>query len=193
MLGTRRGTGLISNVLSVLALLVAVATATYAVIAAREVSHREVTAIVIADFYSSLREVTQIQLEQWRLAHLFEAAENYETLVKSLREVAPTDQVSCTELRIKERSAALTMFGMYEHVVYQLNEARRAGDRHRQAFLTDAAEYYTSQLLQNPRLMYLWSNDGGNLECEFEAETREHYRKHIKPAPDVWDRTGPYA
>jgi hypothetical protein len=172
--------------------MMSVTTATYAVVAARKVSHREVTATIIAEFYSSLRELTQIQLDEWRLAHLFEVAENYEAAVQSLRDVAPPDAVTTTELRIKERAAALTIFGLYEHVVYQLNEAGRAGDKLRKAFLVDAADYFTSRLLQNPRLLYLWSLNGGNLECEFEIETREHHRTHIRPDPEKWDRTGPY-
>jgi hypothetical protein len=181
------------NMLSVISLLLSIGTATYAVIAARKVSHREVTAAVIADFYSSMRSLTEIQLQEWRLAHLFEVADNYKSVVASLRRVAPpAGDVEAVELQLKERAAALTVFGLYEHVVYQFNEATRAGDHLRTVFLNDAACYFTERLLRNPRLMYLWSRNGGNLECEFEAETRAHYRSKIEVSSGAWDEIGPY-
>jgi hypothetical protein len=182
-----------STILSIVALVVAVTTAAYAAAIAVRVGHRQITAAVITDFYASMRSLTELQLAEWRLAHLFEVVDNYKSTVAELRAVAPASStVEATELRIKERAAALTTFGLYEHVIYQRNQALRGRDHGRAAFLTDAAAFFTDRLLQNPRLIYMWAPAGGNLGCEFEAETRQDYEKHITPGPDCWDEHGPY-
>lgn len=181
------------SALSIVALGVSVSTAVYAAIVSRDVSHHEVRAAVIADFYSSMRALTVLQIQEWRLAHLFEIAENYPRVVDLLCQVAPASmEPAAVELKLKERAVALTLFGLYEHVLYQLDEAIADRDRLRSKFLIDATQYFTDRLLANPRLRYLWSQGGGNLECEFEEPVRMHYRAHVAPAPESWDETGPY-
>jgi hypothetical protein len=179
--------------LSVVALVVSVGTAIYAAVVSSHVSNREVTSTVIADFYAAMRDLTVLQMQEWRLAHLFEVSENYEQVVEPLREVAPDSSApAVVELRLKERAAALTIFGLYEHTIYQLGKAEDDGDDARTEFLRDAADYLTQRLLPNPRLRYLWSKDGGNLECEFEDAARAHYEANIIAMPHSWDDTGPY-
>jgi hypothetical protein len=179
--------------LSVVALVIAVLSAIYAAIAARNVSNREVTSTVIADFYASMRDLTVLQMQEWRLAHLFEVSENYEQVVEPLRRVAPSSTTSAVvELRLKERAAALTIFNLYEHTIYQLGKAEEDGDGARTEFLREAADYLTKRLLPNPRLRYLWAKDGGNLECEFEDAARAHYQDNVPALPYSWDEKGPY-
>lgn len=178
--------------LSVVALAVSIGTAIYTAIVSRHVSNREVTSTVIADFYSTMRDLTVLQMQEWRLAHLFEVSENYGQVVEPLREVAPDGSaLAAVELRLKERAAALTIFGLYEHTIYQLGKAEDDRDSVRTEFLRDAADYFTQRLLPNPRLRYLWSKDGGNLECEFEDAARAHYEANVAMALS-WDDTGPY-
>lgn len=179
--------------LSIVALIIAVISAVYAAAVSRNVSNREVTSSVIADFYAAMRDLTVLQMQEWRLAHLFEVSENYEEVVEPLRRVAPDGAArDAVELRLKERAAALTIFGLYEHTIYQLAKAEDDGDEARREFLRDAAEYLTKRLLPNPRLRYLWSKDGGNLECEFEEAARAHYQANVPNLPFAWDETGPY-
>ena len=179
--------------LSIVALVVSIGSVVYAVAASRHVSNREVTSTVIADFYAAMRDLTVLQMQEWRLAHLFEVSENYEHVAEPLRRVAP-DRSSTTavELRLKERAAALTIFGLYEHTIYQMGKSEDDGDEARAEFLQEAASYLTQRLLPNPRLRYLWSKEGGNLEREFEDAARTHYRENVPTQPDAWDASGPY-
>jgi hypothetical protein len=179
--------------LSVVALAVSIGTVVYTAIVSRRVSNREVTSTVITDFYAAMRDLTVLQMQEWRLAHLFEVSENYEHVVAPLRQVAPdVSTPAAVELKLKERAAALTIFGLYEHTIYQLNKAADDGDDTRAEFLRDAVDYLTQRLLPNPRLRYLWSKDGGNLECEFEDAARAHYQANIAAKADAWDDRGPY-
>lgn len=179
--------------LSIVALVVSIVSAVYAAAVSRSVSNREVTSTVIADFYAAMRDLTVLQMQEWRLAHLFEVSENYEQVVEPLRLVAPAGTApAAVELRLKERAAALTIFGLYEHTIYQLGKAEEDGDGARVEFLCEAAEYLTKRLLPNPRLRYLWAKDGGNLECEFEEPARDHYRENVPDLPYSWDDKGPY-
>jgi hypothetical protein len=185
-------TSQMSNALSIAALAVSIATAAYAGYVSWRISNREVTNTAITDHYASMRELSKLQLHEWRLAHIFEVEANYSRVVEALRDVAPQpDSIEYVMLGIKERAAALTLFGLYEHIVYQLDEVAADGDSVRSRFVLGSAAYFTDRLLLNPRLRYLWSEHGGNLQCEFETNVREHYREHVSPS-DAWDEQGPY-
>jgi hypothetical protein len=182
-----------STVLSVIALIVSIVTAIYAAVVSRSISNREVTNTAITDYYASMRELSKLQMDEWRLAHIFEVEANYPRVVKALREVAPEPgSTESVMLGLKERAAALTLFGLYEHLVYQLDEVAADGDSVRARFVRGSAAYFTGRLLLNPRLRYLWSENGGNLQCEFEDNVRGHYQAHIPTPSDGWDESGPY-
>jgi hypothetical protein len=179
--------------LSIVALVVSVGSAVYAAAVSRHVSNRQVTSTVIADFYAAMRDLTMLQMQEWQLAHLFEVSENYAHVVEPLHRVAPdSSSMEAVQLKLKERAAALTIFGLYEHTIYQLGKAEEDGDGARTEFLKEAADYLTQRLLPNPRLRYLWSKDGGNLECEFEDAARTFYETKVPAVPETWDATGPY-
>lgn len=184
-----------SNIISVVSLLLSTSAVGYTALVARQVSRHEVTSEIISEYYSSLRALTEVQLREWRLAHIFEVADNYEAISAMLRKVAPKhdDRQARTALALNERAVALTIFGIYEYIVYQLMMAKNARDKTRVRFLSEAAEYFTGRLLPNPRLQYLWSHSGGNLECEFEKDVRDHYQQNVVISPQTWDASGPYA
>jgi hypothetical protein len=182
-----------SIVLSIIALIVSIATAVYAAVVSRSISNREVTNTAITDYYASMRELTKLQMDEWRLAHIFEVEANYPRVVKALREIAPEPgSTESVMLGLKERAAALTIFGLYEHVIYQKEEVAADGNSVRARFVDDSAKYFTGRLLVNPRLRYLWSENGGNLQCEFENNVRKHYQDGIPAPSDGWDEKGPY-
>lgn len=60
-----------------------------------------------------------------------------------------------------------------------MNVAKQSGGRGRERFLQEVLDYLTGRLLRNPRLLYLWSKSGGNLQVFFEELTRKHYNDHI--------------
>ena len=185
---------MLSNIVSLISLIVSVVAVTYTARVSRQVSEHEVTAQIISEYYSCVRALTEVQLREWRLAHIFEVAENYTAISAKLKAVAPkpADREALMALELNERAVALTIFGIYEYVVYQLAAAETAHSKSRAKFLTEAAEYFSGRLLPNPRLQYLWSHNGGNLECEFEKMLREHYQQHVEVSPKSWDASGPY-
>jgi hypothetical protein len=182
-----------ATALSIVAIIVAIGTAIYGAVSWSGVSNREVTTGVISDYFTSMHDLTMLQVKEWQLSHLFEIAENYHHAADRLNRLAPTvDELEAERLALRERAVAVAIFGVYEHTVYQLGKAHEDGDRIRISFLTDATRYFAGRLLPNPRLRYLWASEGGNLEGEFESETRRHYREHVGSLEEPWDATGPY-
>lgn len=58
-------------------------------------------------------------------------------------------------------------------------------------FLDDVLAYFTERLLLNPRLLWLWSAEGGNMRADFEPPTRAYYDAHVSSGTQV-DELGPF-
>ena len=76
------------------------------------------------------------------------------------------------------------------------SHAVEAGANKRADFLTEVLSYLTGRLLQNPRLLYYWDKDGGNLSVYFEDGTKDHYTKNVlhngKLGKENIDTSGPF-
>ena len=153
---------------------------------------------MIKNQYATYHELSRLEVENPQLSHVFAAPSWYGRAVKSVvTSVGPLDEKRGEELLLKERAIARVIFTHYESLFYQWRHASRMGDTERVAFLGEALDYYTDGVLRNPRLLYLWSENGASLEIDFERETREHYNAHVlhdpsRPLKEQPDDVGPF-
>ena len=100
---------------------------------------------------------------------------------------------------LKERAISMLIFQSFENIYYKylnLND----DDLVRKQFLEDVLNYITQVLLRNPRLLFLWSVNGGNLCSFFEESTREYYDLKVsqyymevnRDIMDFMDYKGPF-
>lgn len=45
--------------------------------------------------------------------------------------------------------------------------------------LKEVLAYFTEKLLNNPRLLYFWSKEGGNICVYFENQTQQYYDENL--------------
>jgi hypothetical protein len=142
--------------------------------------HASVSRSAVVDIYGDFRQITELRLNNWQHTHILEPPGNYER-TKRLTRMAigePTEQEKA-QLLLQERSVALGVFQLFEETLYQLNSSSHI-DTARAGFLQDVLDYMTGCLLKNPRLLYLWAEEGGSLCADFEVETKQYYKNHVK-------------
>jgi len=153
---------------------------------------------MIKSQYATYYELGRLEVENPQLSHIFAMPNWYDRASRSVAAlVGPLDEKKREELILKERAFARIIFTHYEDLFFQWRHASRMGDTERVVFLGEALDYYTSRVLRNPRLLYLWSEKGANLGIDFEDETREHYNAHVLhdpalPLKETPDRAGPF-
>lgn len=135
---------------------------------------------VLEQQYDAFNELAVMRIEHHTLNHLLEVPENYnETLMlvtKALNNPKPEQQA---ETILKERALAMYIFQIFEHTFYQYTHSIDLEDKAREEFLKEVLEYFTGRLLNNPRLLYFWSEAGGNLCVYFEPTVRTYYNDNL--------------
>lgn len=163
-------------ILGALALAVSLWAARLSLRATRE----EVNHGSVSDIYSEFRRITELRLSYPEHTHILEPPENYHnTLEKAVKMVAGYSESRKAEYLLRERAVALTIFQIFEQVIYQHKQAKEEADEIREAFLKEVLDYMTSRLFMNPRLLYLWWHKGGNLRSDFEAHTQKFYDVNV--------------
>jgi hypothetical protein len=167
--------------ISVMAVLISVWTARAEIRAERE----SLGAGEVTDIYADWRRITELRLDNWQHTHILEPPANYVRTKALLQAALPemSEQDVARHL-LQERAVALGVFQLFEQTLYQVEHAART-DRRREAFLRDVLDYMTSCLFQNPRLLFLWREDGGGLAADFEDSTKAYYAAHV----DAGDRS----
>jgi hypothetical protein len=180
----------IATVLAVAALVISLITAWVLLHAQREVIRAE----TVTGIFEGFRRLAELRSSSWQAAHVLDVPENYDRTVSRLREaLKDTPPTEVAELLVKERAAAIAAIQIFEESLYQYEQARHLRDRARAGFLNEMLVYYTERLLLNPRLLYLWSEDGENVRADFEPPTRDYYDAHVQiPEAAVFDDRGPY-
>jgi len=184
-----------ATVISSIALIVSVFSAYENQSARRDVSGTE----MIQRQFGILYDFSRLEIENWQMSHMFAQPEWYEDVSRSVAaSVSPLDSAKQAELLIKERAIARIIFTHFEESLYQSKQAKNAGDTERANFEQLALDYYTENLLRNPRLLYMWSKNGGKLDADFEQDTRKYYEDHVLhntslPLLQSPDLAGPFA
>ena len=179
-----------ATVIAVVALVVSLLTAWILLHAQREAIRAE----TVTATFEGFRRLAELRSASWQAAHVLDPPENYDRTVSLLRTaLTETRPAETAELLVKERATAIAAIQIFEESLYQYEQARRLRDRARVEFLQKMLDYYTDGLLLNPRLLYLWSPDGGNVRADFDPPTRAYYEAHVQiPAHAVFDERGPY-
>ncbi len=145
-------------------------------------SHHEDSAksSLIKSTYDEFLQLSQLQVDNHEQAHLFAVEGNYQNILNSVRILADgKDSSEIILLSLQERAVADRIFTQFEHAFYQLNHAKKFSDKSRINFLDQVLDYYTGRLLRNPRLVWFWSENGGNLQAHYEVGTKDHYKNEI--------------
>jgi hypothetical protein len=180
----------VATVLAVAALVVSLITAWVLLHAQREVLRAE----TVTGIFEGFRRLAELRSSSWQAAHVLDVPENYGRTVSLLREaLKDTAPPQVAELLVRERAAAIAAIQIFEESLYHYEHARRLRDRARADFLSEMLVYYTERLLLNPRLLWLWSEDGGNVRADFDPPTRAYYDAHVAiPEAAAFDDRGPY-
>ena len=89
------------------------------------------------------------------------------------------------------------LFNEFEQSFYQINRARSLFDTRSRKFYGEVLDFFTHSLLRNPRLLYYWSQDGGQLCFNYEPSTIAFYEanvlnNHLFPLKFEPDLIGPF-
>ncbi len=149
----------------------------------------------IREAYSTFFEVDRLQLENWQVSHIFTTPGGYDRvkadIVLAVKDASPEKLV---ELRLKERVLALHVFDNYEQILFLLDHAKQSGQREQARFLQTMADYFTSRILRNPRLLFYWStladNYEGTTQKEYAARVLHNAQDPLTTRPDA---EGPFA
>lgn len=136
---------------------------------------------LIRESYSDFVELTDLQVNNWQVAYLFSLRDRY-CEVRNLASLSldlKTHPHKAAEILLKEQGTADKIFTMFEHAYYQWAHAKNVEDETRTKFLEEVLNYYTRRLLRNPRLIWYWSKDGGNLRKHFEDVVRRYYQSKV--------------
>jgi hypothetical protein len=180
----------VATAIAVFALVVSLLTAWVLLHAQREVVRSE----TVTSIFEGFRRLAELRSFFWQAAHVLDTPETYDRTVSQLRTaLAETPPAVVAELLVKERAAAIAAIQIFEESLYHYEQARRQRDREQAKFLEEMLVYYTERLLLNPRLLYLWSPEGGNVRADFEPPTRAYYDEHVDvPEESAFDDRGPY-
>ncbi len=167
---------IISNAVSALALTVSVATA----ITSYSMYRDSASTQAVKDIYGIFLQLQGINIDNSEISHITALPENYAAVASVV--ATTTENLTATErtqLLLRERTLAMYIFGIFEHALYQYNQAVGFGDDDRVAFLEEVLGYLTGRLLRNPRLLYYWSSEEIGISGHFEDVTHQYYRDHV--------------
>ena len=130
--------------------------------------------------YEHFANIVQANVDHSQLGHLFTVAKCYETILQqvmvSIQDFSPQEKL---RLQLQERAMADYLFNEFEQSFYQINRARALFDTRSRKFYGEVLDYFTHSLLRNPRLLYYWSQEGGQLCCNYEPSTIAYYEANV--------------
>ena len=122
--------------------------------------------------------------DDWRVQHLMEAPDSYLPVRNLARRItADLDETEKARVFLAERATANLIFINVEHILKQWFLAQRLNDVSRLGILSEEVEFYSEVYLRNPRLLWLWSADGGNWVSGADPSSIEWYRENVLENP----------
>ncbi len=174
MQGSSRWPELIAVVLSITALLVS----GYALVVGQQQHRDERTTELLHQIYEDWDLMSSPEF--WEVSHLNEVPQTYEPIRDILRSYASELPIQeQRRLYLLERAAAIRIFNAFELTLNQWGRAMAVGDGGRISMLDQEVDYYTQVFLRNPRLLWLWSEEGGHLSMAYDPPTVEIYRSRV--------------
>lgn len=172
----------VSDLVALLALLIAVISAWFSF---RSYSDSSATAAIRSQ-YDAFTNMMRAQIDHSQLIHLFTVPDSYGSVLQqvraSLKDLSKEDKL---RFLLQERATADYIFNEFEQAFYQLNRAQSYLDERSSTFYSEVLDYYSLRLLRNPRLLYYWSLDGGQLCLNLEQSTISYYEANVLNHPTL--------
>lgn len=122
--------------------------------------------------------------ERWEVSHLGEVPETYEHVRDVLRAYATSLPIQeQRRIYLLERTTAIRIFNAFELTLNQWRRAVAIGNADRKAMLDQEMDFYVDTFLRNPRLLWFWSEEGGNLAAQADPPTVEFYDRRVLNDP----------
>jgi hypothetical protein len=175
----------------VISLVMAITALVFSLNVQRRTSHSD----AVYRAYDAFATLGSLRADNWQAAHLWELPEAYHNQVLLTRAaIGHVNNQERARILILERTVAIQIFGVFEQVLYSHTLSTRFGEKDRTAFMHEVQSFFTERLLRNPRLVYLWAEDGGGLCRYAEPETRATYSREVWQADDelASDPIGPF-
>ena len=148
------------------------------------------TSETIRDVYDEFLHMTDLQAEYPLHSHLFCLREDYEKIVSMVK---LDSNVIDPKNELIERSLSNRIMTQFEQSYYLWVQAEDNKDEARAAFMKEVLNYYTQRLLRNPRLLWYWDEEGGNLQSLYEQTTKSYYDSLVQPEKYPADSVGPFS
>lgn len=170
----------LSDFVALFALLISVFSAWFTY---RAYAHSSATGAIRSQ-YDAFTNMMRAQIDHSQLIHLFTVPDSYASVLQqvraSLNDLSKEDRL---KILLQERATADYIFNEFEQAFYQFNRARSYLDEKSSAFYAEVLDYYSLRLLRNPRLLYYWSLDGGQLCLNLEPGTISFYEANVLNHP----------
>jgi hypothetical protein len=137
------------------------------------------------DNYDTFKELDRLQMDRWQLSHLTAAPDEYAHVLALVKAAAPAGAAPRAALALQEEAMADWMFDTFEHALFQYRQAEQSGDPRRVEITQGVVDYFTSHVLNNPRLLYFWTVGGKSKH--YDPPVVEYVRQKVlngKNAPD---------
>jgi len=186
--------GIRSYFFSIFALVVSFFSAYFSIKSYRET----VTQKAIDDTYRTFYEISVTVMNNSDLLHLYEMPETYQQVIKDIHlSLMPITEKKRAEYILKERAFSSYIFGFYENILLQHRESVKDRNTDRTIFLEGVLHHFRTRVLINPRLLYLWDRNGGQLSRNYSKFTVDDYENNVLKSNDSSlairvDSVGPY-
>lgn len=147
--------------------------------------------------YADLYEITKLGINNPDQAHLFAEPADYVNVVARVK--AMNDPISPERrqrLLMQERALVNMIFTSFSETVDHYNLAVKNGDDEVADILRNTISNYVDRILDNPRLCFYWSQEGGDLTVKIDPDAKQYYQptldKVLARGKSATDPDGPY-
>jgi len=173
------------EVLAIAFSLLAIGISAWAVKDARRLHQDERASETIDALFEEWDNLSAALAEHWEIAHIGEPPDTYYAVRDALRPaLADLPHGDKVRILMEERGFANRMLAMFEHAHKQWELARLAGDDTRLALLDTEMDFWTQVAMRNPRMLWLWSEDGGGLVRQADQPTIPFYDQRVLHDPE---------
>ena len=180
-----------SIILSILATIIS----SYSIYLSKNLHSDNSSSQIIRENYKDFLDLHLIRAEYPLYSHIFVNRYKYletKNLIKGAVKLKTKEER--IEMQLVESALARRVFTMYEHSYYQWQNSVRFSEESRIKFLKLVLDHFTNVLLKNPRLVWYWSENGGDFNKYYEKEVVEYYNSHVlkKRSDLLSDAFNPY-
>jgi hypothetical protein len=168
------------NIAAILAVAISLISVYYSTSNYKDASTKQIIDNVSKDWH----DVDKISISDWQLSHISALASSYdETKLNIHIALSPIDKKTKAKYIAQERAFATYLFDQFDNICDLYDEAKLAGNKKEIEYLETSLNYITNKELRNPRLLYLWDKNGGNLCSIYDPPTIEYYNATVLNNP----------